>query len=224
MDDTDENLLENKDEIKNVEDIIKDLNEKENKPKRKYTKRKPKEVKIVKTDKIVAELEEVAELTMEDDEIKAKLCEDLQVLEFKFKNHIKLDLKYSYPETSIKELKRQKSLYLRLVNESASVSAVFEAMCFAVRGGEKVSQSLNLVNLNGLSDDFNEKREDICDIIKELVDTGQIQIAELTPEIKLIMLMTNITIRRLEKNRSGDLKEDIAEKINVDISSITDDN
>lgn len=226
MDDTDDNLFENEDEIKNVEDIIKSVNEKEEekkKPKRKYNKKK-KEIKIVPTEKIVEELEEIQETFMDDDDLKSKLCEDLQILEYKFKDHIKLDLRYSYPETSIKELQRQKSLYLRLINESASVSACFEAMCFGVRGLEKVSNSLDIIDINGLSDDINDKREELCDIIKELVDMGQIQIAELTPEIKLVLLMTNITVRRLEKNRSSNLKEDIAEKINVVISSTTEDN
>ena len=220
----DENILEN-DEMKSVEQIIKDTNESQEekkKPKRNYKKRKPKEVKVVPSDKVVAEIEEIEEMCMDEDELKAKLCEDLQVLEYKFKDHIDIKLRYSYPETSIKELSRQKSLFLRLVNESASVSDVIEAMTFGVRGLEKVSNSLNLVDINGLSEDLSDKREELTEIIKELVDCGQIQIAELTPEIKLVMCLTNIAVRRLEKNRSkNEVSESVAEKLNVSISTIT---
>lgn len=207
IENNEDNLIENNDDIKSVEDIVNKINEddsdetKKPKTKRKYNKKK-KEIKIVPSEKVINQFEEVQEIGLDEDDLKSQLVEDLNVLEYKFKDHIDLKLSYSYPETSVKELKRQKSLYLRLVNESASMGAVFESMLFVSRGAEKISQSLNIVDIGGLTEDLNDNREEIMNIVKELVDAGQISVAELTPEIKLCMLMTNITIRRLEKNRS----------------------
>jgi len=53
-----------------------------------------------------------------------------------------------------------------------------------------------------LTEDFQEKREEIIDILKECIDTGIIDCCELTPELKLVMLLTNITISRMEKNKA----------------------
>jgi len=89
---------------------------------------------------------------------------------------------------------------MRLVNEKASVNAVFESLLFVVKGGEKVGNSLGF-DINGLTEDINDKRTDIIEILKELVDTGLIDCCELTPELKLIMLLTNLTIARMEKNK-----------------------
>lgn len=204
---------EDKDELKSVNEIINNINDNEDKPKkRKYTKRKAKDINLVPMEKVAEQVEEISEMALDEEDLKAKLCEDLQVLEYKFGDHIKIKLNYSYPETSIKELRRQKSLFLRLVNESASVSAVFESLVFVVRGGEKITKSLNVIDINGLSEDVNEKREEIITILKELVDCGMLSVAELTPEIKLCMLITNLTINRMEKNKSIKFQ-----KIGVDI-------
>ncbi len=208
----DKNLVGNDDDkIKSVEEIIKDVNEtiednKKDKPKRKYTKRKKQDVKLEPVPEVIEQITQLTTKPCEnEDEYKKKLCEDLEVLKYKFENVITYRPIFSYPETSINELERQKSLFMRLVNEKASVNAVFESLCFVVRGGEKVTQSLNLVNLSGLTDDLQEKRTEIIEILKELVDTGLIDCCELTPELKLIMLLTNLTIARMEKNRTMDL-------------------
>jgi len=212
MDEIDENgsnLIENNNEIKSVEKIIEKINEiPPPKPKRKYKKRQPKEVKIVPAEKIVEQVEEIKELSLNEDDLKQKLCEDLEVLKYKFEGVISYVPKFSYPESSVQELKRQKSLFMRLVQEKGSVNAVFESLCFVMRGGEKISKSLNLIDINGLTDDFQEKREEIIDILKECIDTGIIDCCELTPELKLVMLLTNITISRMEKNKAKRIAND----------------
>jgi len=204
----DNNLIGNDDDkIKSVEEIIKDVNEtieeeKKPKQKRKYTKRKKQEVKLEPVPEVVEQIQELTTKPFDnEDEYKKKLCEDLEVLKYKFENVISYKPQFSYPETSINELERQKSLFMRLVNEKASVNAVFESLLFVVKGGEKVSNSLGLIDINGLTEDLQDKRTEIIEILKELVDTGLIDCCELTPELKLIMLLTNLTIARMEKNK-----------------------
>ncbi len=208
----DNNLVANdENKIKSVEEIIKDVNdaveeEKKPKPKRKYNKRKKQDVKLEPVPEIVEQIQELTTKPYEnEDDYKKKLCEDLEVLKYKFENVITYKPQFSYPETSINELERQKSLFMRLVNEKASVNAVFESLLFVVKGGEKVSNSLGLIDINGLTEDLNEKRNEIIEILKELVDTGLIDCCELTPELKLIMLLTNLTIARMEKNKTMNL-------------------
>lgn len=207
----DNNLISNdENKIKSVEEIIKEVNDnaeedKKPKPKRKYNKRKKQEVKLEPVPEVIEQIQELTNRPLEnEDDYKKKLCEDLEVLKYKFENVITYKPQFSYPETSINELERQKSLFMRLVNEKASVNAVFESLCFVVRGGEKISNSLNLVNISGLVEDIQDKRTEIIEILKELVDTGLIDCCELTPELKLIMLLTNLTIARMEKNKCMD--------------------
>jgi predicted nucleic acid-binding protein len=208
----DNNLVGNdEDKIKSVQEIIKNVNEnaeedKKTKPKRKYTKKKKPDVKLEPVPEVIEQIQELTTKPFEnEDDYKKKLCEDLEVLKYKFENVITYKPQFSYPETSINELERQKSLFMRLVNEKASVNAVFESLLFVVKGGEKVSNSLGLIDINGLTEDLNDKRTEIIEILKELVDTGLIDCCELTPELKLIMLLTNLTIARMEKNKSMNL-------------------
>jgi len=207
----DNNLIANdENKIKSVEEIIKDVNEtieeeKKPKPKRKYNKKKKQDVKLEPVPEVIEQIQELTNRPLEnEDDYKKKLCEDLEVLKYKFENIISYRPQFSYPETSINELERQKSLFMRLVNEKASVNAVFESLCFLTRGAEKISSSLNLIRIEGLTEDLNEKRTEIIEILKELVDTGLIDCCELTPELKLIMLLTNLTIARMEKNKCMD--------------------
>lgn len=203
-----ENLMET-DKINSVEDIIKNINDKkeenkEEKPKKKrvYKPRKKKEVVIQPTE-MIKQLDCIAENPLEDEmELKRAIVEDLDILCYKFKDIVSYKPNYSYPETSIEELKRQKGLFLRIIGEKASINSAYECLSFMIRGVEKVSGSLKLVDIEGLSGDLELKKDSITDILSEMVDMDIISVQELSPEIKLAILMTNITINRMEQNRA----------------------
>lgn len=218
-----ENLIA-EDPIKSVEDIVNELNDKEEKPKkskRKYT-RKPKP----KTKPAEEIFEDLNELQMTDNYVseydqKKQLVEDLDILCYKFKEVISYSPKYSFPETSVGELERQKSLMLRIVGEKASINASFEVLLFMCRGGEKITNSLGVLDLEGLSGDIEVKKEPIIEILKELVDTGIISVEEVKPEVKLLILMSNIVVNRMEINKAKKKQENLVAVIDEGAKTTT---
>ena len=54
--------------------------------------------------------------------------------------------------------------------------------------------------LNGLSDNVNEMRSEITEILKEMVESGEIPIEMLTPQLRLLMIMSGVVIQTIEKN------------------------
>lgn len=54
--------------------------------------------------------------------------------------------------------------------------------------------------LDGLSDNVNEMRSEITEILKEMVESGEIPIEMLTPQLRLLMIMSGVVIQTIEKN------------------------
>ncbi len=203
----DENLIHNEEnKIPSVEDIINDINEADEKqppPKKKRSyKRKPKKVEMIPAPQMESELQELTQMPSYDINILRKqLIEDLDIMCYKFKGVVEYVPKYT-AETSLEELERQKKLFLRIVSEKASLNSSFECLLFLCRGVEKVGGSMGVLDIDGYATDIEDKKDTITEILNEMIDMNMLQVEELTPEIRLAIVMSNALVNRMEVNRA----------------------
>jgi hypothetical protein len=69
------------------------------------------------------------------------------------------------------------------------------------RGMEKITSSLGVADLDGFSSDIRSKDEEILPIIKEMIDLGIIESTAISPEVKLMLVLGNVAVARMERNR-----------------------
>ena len=135
-----------------------------------------------------------------DEEVREQLLNDLDLLQAKFSDKIVFKWDYS-AGSSLQHLRRKKALFLRLLNDEAGVSACFKLLTIGCSGIERLTSSTGVADIGGFSGDISAQRDEIVPILKNLVDTGQISVASLSPEMRLMMIMSSTAIERLEKNR-----------------------
>lgn len=186
--------------IKKCSNNPKNINSNDSEEAPQQHKKKSKRSLKVNIDKNEKEKEEEIEEIYEDQEAeRLKLLNDLDILKVKFES---IPFTWSYkPNSSINYLKRQKSLFLRMLNDEAGTQAMFKLLVISSKAVEKVADISNLINLDGYAKDVNEAHEEIYPILKNLVDTGVISVGHLTPELRLGMIMASLAINRMEKNR-----------------------
>ena len=141
--------------------------------------------------------------TLGDDEDikKEKLVGDLDILRIKFPDII-FNWNYS-PSSSINHLKRQKALFLRVLNDEAGTRAMFNLLVIGSKAVEKVSNLSGVANIDGYAEDVKANDDEIYPILKNMVDTGVLDIGHLSPELRLGMIMCSLAISRLEQNKLG---------------------
>ena len=149
--------------------------------------------------KVSEVIDEVEMVSLDTDERRDKLIGDLDILRIKFPN---IDFNFNYnPTSSIAHLQRQKKLFLRVLNDSAGTDAVFNLLVISSKALEKIADTTSIADINGYSDDVKLNRDEIYPILKNMVDTGVLDVGHLSPELRLGMLMTSIAISRMETNR-----------------------
>ena len=164
----------------------------------------PKEFKKVKQFEIlppkVSEIADEIEMVGKDEDHKReKLIGDLDLLRVKFST---IDFNWSYtPNSSIAHLQRQKKLFLRVLNDEAGTEAIFNLLVIGGKAIEKVADSTNMVDIEGYSKDIKNNKEEIYPILKNMVDTGVLDVGQLTPELRLGMIMTSLAINRMDINK-----------------------
>lgn len=159
--------------------------------------KEPKSNNIIDT---VNEIQEIKDIALPIDEQKKRLVEDIVVLQHKFPD-ISYKPSYSYPESSLESLQRIKNTLVRIVSDKAGSITAFNMLVLSCRGAEKITGSLGVADLNGFSQDVQEKDEEIIEILKECIDLGIIESTSVSPEIKLMMVLMNIGVSRMEKNK-----------------------
>ena len=145
--------------------------------------------------------ETMAEYGKEDEEIHEQLMGDCDLLKAKF-SHIDFNWNYT-SNSSVRQLKKQKALFLRLLTDSASVDAVFNLVVLGSRAVEK-GANVGGVDISGYSEDVKATRDEIYPILKTMVDTGQLNVSILTPELRLGLLLSSLAVSRLETNSLRD--------------------
>ena len=174
--------------------------------KKKYTKKntKTKSTEIILAPpKIAEEYDKIEDKLdgLDEDEIRQKLLGDLDLLQTKFSS---IEFKWNYNSTSsLKQLRRQKALFLRVLNDTASTQAVFNLLVVASKGIERIGGISGLADIEGYSSDIKDNRDEIYPILENMVDSGTLDVSHLTPELRLGMIMASTLVGRLEKNRIG---------------------
>ena len=68
------------------------------------------------------------------------------------------------------------------------------------RTGERGMNYFNIDALDGYSDNLSEAKEDIIPILKEMIDTGEIDCSMMTPQLRLMIVMSSVAVKTIEKN------------------------
>jgi len=133
-----------------------------------------------------------------ENEKKVNMYNQLFVLKTKFPDNtsdIHID-----KEMSLKTLEEKKSLILQIITTKNSENVVFETLLLVARTGERGLDSFGIQHLKGYADNLLDSKEDIIPILKELVDTGEIDCSMMTPQLRLMIIMSSCAVRTIQEN------------------------
>ena len=133
-----------------------------------------------------------------DEEKKTHLYNQLFVLKQKFPEnleniHINNDMNY-------KTLNEKKDLIMTLITQKNSHNVVFETLLLMARTGERGLDYFDIDALNGYTENLNDAKDDIVPILKEMIDTGEIDCSMMTPQLRLMIVMSSVAVKTVERN------------------------
>lgn len=104
---------------------------------------------------------------------------------------------------SIETLKMKYKLFMTLIEQKHADSVAFNVFLLLNKCVERTAEGYFHTNsLNGLSDNVLQMKSEITDILKEMVSSGEIPIEMLTPQLRLLMVMSGIVVQTIEQNRA----------------------
>jgi len=164
-----------------------------------------------KKDKEVEETlkEEITE--KENNEIRNTLYNQLFVLKNKFPDgtkNIHID-----PEMSVAVLEEKKALILQMITNKNADRVVFQSLLLLSRTAERGLNYVDIDILDGYSQEVESSEADILPILKEMIDMGEIDTSFLTPQLRLMVVMSGCAVRTLEKNTAKKKVLDIEEVV-----------
>ena len=146
--------------------------------------------------------EEKIKKTEEDNKELDKKTNDLYnhlfVLKKKFPEHLN-DIHID-KDMTMSTLSNKKDLILRIITQKNSDAVIFETLLLGCRTIERGLNYADIDALDGYADNVNEARDDIIVILKEMVDMGSIDVSMLTPELRLMIVMSSVAVKTVEKN------------------------
>ena len=146
--------------------------------------------------------EEKIKKTEEDNKELDKKTNDLYnqlfVLKKKFPEHLN-DIHID-KDMTMSTLSNKKDLILRIITQKNSEAVIFETLLLGCRTIERGLNYADIDALDGYADNVNEARDDIIVILKEMVDMGSIDVSMLTPELRLMIVMSSVAVKTVEKN------------------------
>tara|TARA_R110000824_G_scaffold363631_2_gene551668 strand:+ start:974 stop:1708 length:735 start_codon:yes stop_codon:yes gene_type:complete len=185
-----------KDKERGLKNHIKQKHPEEQIKKKSYSRKKKIEISPPNIEEITDDLELIGE---DDDTKRLKIIGDLDLLQLKF---TQIDFNWNYNNnSSLCHLKRQKALFLRVLNDQAGTDAIFNLLVISSQALEKVADVSSIVNIDGYSQDVKENKAEIYPILKNMVDTGVLDVGHLSPELRLGMIMASLAINRLNHNK-----------------------
>jgi len=167
-----------------------------------------------KNDKV----EEINKKNEEEDRLenekKVNMYNQLFVLKQKFPDntgeiHIDKDM-------SLKVLEEKKSLILQIITQKNSESVVFETLLLMARTGERGLNYFGVEAMDGYADNVDNMKSDIVPILKEMVDTGEIDTSMMTPQLRLMILMSSVAVKTIEQNNDKKKNQNIVEDLDTD--------
>jgi len=167
-----------------------------------------------KNDKV----EEINKKNEEEDRLenekKVNMYNQLFVLKQKFPDntgeiHIDKDM-------SLKVLEEKKSLILQIITTKNSENVVFETLLLCCRSGERGLNYFGVEAMDGYADNVDNMKGDIVPILKEMVDTGEIDTSMMTPQLRLMILMSSVAVKTIEQNNDKKKNQNIVEDLDTD--------
>ena len=151
-----------------------------------------------KKDKSIEENNLNIEKDKKIEEEKLHLYNQLFCLKEKFPDHTK-DIHID-KDMSSTTLIQKKDLILKIITDKNSHNVVFEMILLGTRGVERIGSSFNCDYLDGLSETTTESKDDLIPVLKELIDTGQIDVSLLDAQTRLTIIGASIVMKTIEKN------------------------
>ena len=166
-----------------------------------FSTRKTKKEKITIIENTANVVDEIrtSNPNITEEEQRQMLLQDLDLFKMKFKA-LDYDWKYTN-ESSLDLLKREKKLFLRMINDEVGTKAIFNLIVVAGKSAERITDSLGLVDIEGYSNDLKDNETEIISILKDMVDAGLISATALTPELRLMLILGSVCVNRLELNK-----------------------
>jgi len=104
------------------------------------------------------------------------------------------------PDMSPSVLEEKKALILQVITNKNAHKVVFESLLLLCRTGERSLNYFDCDVLDGYADEVRATEDDVVIILKELIDMGSIDTTFLTPELRLMVIMSGCAVRTMEKN------------------------
>ena len=163
---------------------------------------------IENTNNVIEEVKQSVN-PLSEEEQRLQLLQDLDCFKLKFKD-LNYEWKYNN-DSSLEFLKREKSLFLRIIQEEVGTRAIFNLLVVGAKSAERICDSLGVVDIDGYSGDVANNKDEILTILKDMVDSGLISATALTPEMRLAMIMVSLGVNRAEINKieKGKSKNDV---------------
>ena len=161
--------------------------------------------------------EEIIKKNEEEDRLenekKVNMYNQLFVLKQKFPDntseiHIDKDM-------SLKTLEEKKSLILQIITTKNSESVVFETLLLMARSGERGLNYFGVEALDGYAENVDNQREDIIPILKEMVDLGEIDTSMMTPQLRLMIVMSSVAVKTIEQNNDKKKNQLVADNLDT---------
>jgi len=123
----------------------------------------------------------------------------LELLKTKFKDTIS-DIEIN-KNMSNETLKTKYNLAMTMIETKHADTVAYSVFLLLNKCVERTADNYFHTDiLDGLSDNVNEMRNEITEILKEMVQSGEIPIEMLTPQLRLLMIMSGVVIQTIEKN------------------------
>lgn len=209
------NIIENNliDENINKEELLKlSIDEYKSKLNKKVKEMNKEELKIYNEIKLKKKNSEYKE---------NKILDNITNNEIKFQENesnenefIKLEsLKNKFPEVfeniqydkqmTKETLDTKHKLAMKIIEEKHSHHVAFSLFIMMTKATENISSEyLSYDGLNGLTETTCEMKDEITDVLKEMIDTGELPVEALTPKMRLALIMSGAVIKTIEKNNS----------------------
>lgn len=170
---------------KKVSEFTEDEKQKYNNLAQKKKRKKEKEIIVEKE-------------TIEDDSARNTLYNQLFVLKEKFPDGTKKI--HIDPEMSYDILNDKKNLIMKLIGDKNADRVVFQSLLLLCRTGERGLNYMDVDLLDGFSEEVEATENDVLPILKEMVDMGSIDTTFLTPELRLMIVMSGAAVKTAERN------------------------
>ena len=122
---------------------------------------------------------------------------------------------------SIDTLKTKYKLFMTTLETKHADSVAFSVFLLLNKGVERGAEHFfNTDMLDGLGDNVVGMKDEICEILKEMIEEGDIDTSFLTPQLRLAMVMSGVVINTIEKNSAK--KKAFASVVDVEEEKTTD--